>query len=126
MSPLSLVLFTTSTCVHCKPMKKYLEGFKEQYGDQINLTIHTIDQNQAGMKIAREWRVQGVPTLVLLQNAEEIGTIVGSTTKEKLGELIEGCLQSDLFSEPSGGGDDTSGPLLCDSGEQKDSGTDSD
>lgn len=107
-------------------MKQYLEEFKTHYGAELIVTIHTIDKNQPSMKMAREWQVQGVPTLVLLQNAEEVATVVGSTTKEKLGELLEGFIQSEILSEPSGGSTDTSSPLLCDSGEQKNAGTNSD
>lgn len=117
MNPLSIIMFTTSACTYCKPMKIYLDEFQEQYGDKLVTVIREVDTNPKDMEIAREWHITNVPTILLLANGEEIGKVMGSMPKERLGELIEGCLQSDIFQESPRGREETGSPVLRDSSE---------
>lgn len=82
-----------STCQHCAPVKQTLEELAEKYGDDMSLKTWTIDTNPAAMKMAREWKVRGVPTMILLTAGEQIGYIVGAHTKERIDELIQSCIQ---------------------------------
>ncbi len=113
---LSITLFSTSTCAHCKPMKATLEELAEQYGDKVHLNTIVVDKDPSGRKMATEWQISAVPTTLLIMNQEEIGQIQGNHPKEQLEELIEGCLQSDVLQESPGGVSDTCDSVLCDSG----------
>lgn len=92
MKALSVVLFTTSICVHCPAVKQALTEIAAERGDEMILRIWEIDKNPKAMQTAREWRISGVPTMILLVNAEEIGKIVGSHPKERINTLIQDCL----------------------------------
>lgn len=117
---LSIIMFSTSTCVHCKPMKQTLEELAEKYPKDVYLKIWVVDQQPIGRETAREWNVMAVPTTVFIKNGQEIGTLQGNVEKEKLETLIEGSIQSDVLPESPGGVADTCSPVLCDSSEQAD------
>lgn len=119
---LSVVMFSTSSCPNCVPMKEtlsYIKGFHEH---TMIYKINEVDTNPAAMKMAKHWGIQAVPTTILLMNGEEKARVVGNHPREAVGELIERFIQPDVLQEQSGGSDDTSGTLLLDSSQQIDDG----
>jgi thioredoxin-like negative regulator of GroEL len=115
-----VILFTTSACQFCGPVKEALNELKEKYADDMLLKIWTVDKQPAGMAVAREWMIGGVPTTLLILDKQEIGKKVGAATKEELDEFIQGSIQSYLLQKSPGGSDDISSTLLCDSSESTD------
>lgn len=121
MSQLTIVMFSTSTCQHCKPMKQTLEELQAQFGDEkVFLKIWVVDKQPAGMEVAREWQVKGVPTTVFLREGQALGELIGAQSKEDVEKLIERCLQPDVFQEPSGRKSSTCDSVLRDTGESED------
>lgn len=74
---ISIVMFSTSTCTHCKPMKQTLTQFAEN-NSEITLDVKVVDQDAKAMASFREFGLQGVPTTIFFKDAEEIGRIVGN------------------------------------------------
>jgi thioredoxin-like negative regulator of GroEL len=112
LKALSIVLFTTSNCIHCPSVKQALTEIAAERGEEVNLKIWEIDKNPKAMQIARDWGISGVPTILLLINGEEIGKVVGSQPKERINDIIQRCIQSYVFQEPPPRGDDSSSSVL--------------
>ena len=65
----TLVDFYATWCGPCKTMHPILDQLKEKYGDKIRILKIDVDKNQA---VAAQFRVQGVPTLVLFKSGNKI------------------------------------------------------
>ena len=75
--------FSASWCQPCKMLSKTIEG----------MTIETpieevdIDDNQ---ELAVEYKVRGVPTLVMLDDGQEVKRITGALSSTQLEEWLNG------------------------------------
>ena len=75
--------FSASWCQPCKALSKTIEG----------MTIETpieevdIDDNQ---ELAVEYKVRGVPTLVMLDDDKEVKRITGALSSTQLEEWLNG------------------------------------
>src|SRR6476620_10889665 len=98
----TVVLFTTSNCGYCGPIKTMIEHLKSTYEDdgRVEFTTLTLDKDTTAMNIAREWGIQGVPSILIIADQEEKQRLVGGEiTAESLVDAIEGNLQRDVLSE---------------------------
>jgi hypothetical protein len=75
-------------------MKPIVDGLEAQYGNQI--TFEWIEANTGeGPVIMRAYRVQGHPTLLLLdQNGREINRLIGPQSAETVGGALQQLLTS--------------------------------
>lgn len=81
-----LLRFTASWCAPCKAMATILENMK----DEINLPIEVVDID-VYPEIAKEYRVRGVPTIVLVNDlGEAVKTIVGVKSEPVVREWLNG------------------------------------
>ena len=73
-------------------MKPIVDGLEAQYGNQI--TFEWIEANTGeGPVIMRAYRVQGHPTLLLLdQNGREINRLLGPQSAETVGQALQQLL----------------------------------
>ena len=126
MSVLSAVLYTTSNCPNCGPVKEALADFNEQYKEELYVRTHVVDKNASSMQSAREWGVSGVPTILFFKEGRHLETVIGGIPRGELGEIIERNIQRDVLSEASGGESNTSSSVLCGVSEQENASTGSD
>jgi S1-C subfamily serine protease len=81
-SDVQLLNFTGSQCPHCQKMEPVL-GQLEQQG----IAIKDINVEQH-VDIARRFRVEAIPTYIVLVNGQEAGRVVGATSYDKLLALV--------------------------------------
>jgi thioredoxin 1 len=82
---MNLVVFTTATCPPCKIMRPWVE---QAIADGKNVIMHTLGQSQEAMNLARQYRVQAVPTLIVLNDGEEVKRSVGLIGKAAFDQLV--------------------------------------
>ena len=79
-----LVDFWATWCGPCKRQGPIVDELAEE---GYNVGKLDVDQN---MPIAQQYKVQGVPTLMVFKNGQEVERFVGITPKEKLIAVLEG------------------------------------
>ena len=82
-----LVEFSAPWCVYCRRLAPAMEKIAEEYKDILTVGSVNIDNEQ---ELARQERIEVVPTLVLYKNGQAVDSIVveggsrGLYTKEQL------------------------------------------
>jgi len=81
----ALVDFWGSWCIPCKQMEPILEALR---GSRPDLEVLKVNVNR-NPRLASQYRIMGVPTLVLFQDGEERGRAVGAHSLDQLTRFIE-------------------------------------
>jgi thioredoxin 1 len=76
-----LVDFWAEWCAPCKMISPILDDIAESRGDQLTVVKVNIDDCQ---KIAQQYRVRGIPTLIRFKSGQVDATKVGAATKSQL------------------------------------------
>ena len=84
-SGLTLVDFYTDGCGPCKMLAPILDELATEVTDAKIVKVNA----QQEAKLAREYKVMAVPTLILLKDGKEIEKTMGFQSKEALLSLIE-------------------------------------
>lgn len=82
----TLVDFFATWCGPCKMQSPILEQVKERVGDIANVVKIDIDTNQ---RVAAQYNVRSVPTLILFKNGEPVWRTVGV----QQADLLEGKIR---------------------------------
>ncbi len=83
---LTLVDFSATWCMPCRMVAPILEKIANNKPDLVNIVKLDIDESE---EIARRYRVFSVPTLMLFKDGENLDSMVGLNTYEKILEFIE-------------------------------------
>ena len=85
-----LVDFYATWCQPCKIMHPILEQAKVILADKIRIIKIDIDKNR---KVAEQYRIQSVPTLILIRNKQILWRQSGAMPKEDLLTAIDPFLR---------------------------------
>lgn len=85
-SPLSLLWFSAEWCGPCKQMAPAAERIAALFEGRVD--IHKIDVD-ANPRLAAEFNVRGVPTLVLASDKEVVARQVGATPLNSLVQWLD-------------------------------------
>lgn len=77
---MKVLKFYTSTCMPCKIVGKILENFPELEVQEINAV--------EDLEMVDKYNVCTTPTLIFLKDDEEVGRIVGMTTRTAIEEQL--------------------------------------
>ena len=84
-----LVDFFAEWCGPCKSMKPILEQVKKDVGEKVSIIKIDIDKNN---KIAGDYNVQSVPTLMLFKNGKMVWRQSGVAQTAQIKQVIESNL----------------------------------
>lgn len=78
-----LIDFYATWCGPCRILKTTLNEFAKEYD---NIKVVEIDVDKAS-NLSSKYGVMSIPTLVVIENGQEINRIVGAVPKEKIIEI---------------------------------------
>lgn len=80
-----LIDFFATWCGPCKMLGPILKEVKDSLGDRISIIKIDVDKNQ---RIASQYQVRGVPTMILFQNGKQLWRQSGVLNKEDIIKII--------------------------------------
>ena len=80
-----LVDFWAEWCGPCKQLGPLVEEASEEFKDKITVCKMDVDANR---ETAAEYGIRSIPTLMIFENGNLIGTEIGALTKLQLDEFI--------------------------------------
>ena len=81
-----VVMFSASWCSPCKQAKPVFQQLKESITD-VHFEVVDIDENR---DMAQDFNVTGVPTVMLIEDNEEVSRLVGAQNVVRVKDLIRG------------------------------------
>ncbi len=81
-----LVDFFAEWCGPCKTMSPILKEVKDELGEVVSILKIDVDKNQ---KLAAQFQVRGVPTLILYKSGKQLWRQSGLASKRDLVTLIK-------------------------------------
>ncbi|XP_073108235.1 thioredoxin H2-1-like [Elaeis guineensis] len=83
-SKLMVIDFSASWCGPCRFIEPVFKSMAAKYTDVVFLKIDVDELSE----VAQQWRVQAMPTFVLVKGGDEVGRVVGADQNE-LNKKIE-------------------------------------
>ena len=84
-----LIEYWAPWCVYCRRITPALEKISQQYAGKLTVATVNIDDEEA---LARQEQIEVIPTLVIYENGEALGSIVAPDSKARIEEFIEETL----------------------------------
>ena len=73
-------------CAPCRMVAPIVDQLAADYKDRLQVGKMDVDTNP---KTPTEYGVQGIPTVILFKDGEEVGRIVGARPKPQFASMIE-------------------------------------
>ncbi|KAG1347519.1 Thioredoxin H2-2 [Cocos nucifera] len=83
-SKLMVIDFSASWCGPCRSIEPVFKDMAAKYTDVIFVKIDVDELSE----VAQQWKVQAMPTFVLVKGGSEVGRVVGAK-KDELNKKIE-------------------------------------
>ena len=84
-----LVDFWAPWCVYCRRIAPAYEKIAQQFGEELVVAKLNIDE---APEVARQERIEVIPTLVIYQNGYDLGSVVAPDSKRSIEEFLEETL----------------------------------
>ena len=84
-----LVDFWAAWCAPCKMLKPVVEELAAEYGERVSIVELDVDANP---KVASQFSVLSIPTLILFRNGKPAQRIVGYQPRASLKQKIDAVL----------------------------------
>ena len=84
--PRVLLYFSTTWCAPCKSMAPIMDEVETQYTVQLKMIKIDVD---AQIKLAKQFSVKGVPTLVLLDKLGNKSRLIGGVTTAQIRHWLD-------------------------------------
>ncbi|KGE12274.1 thioredoxin [Sphingobacterium deserti] len=84
--PLVLVDFSATWCGPCQMLAPILKDLKTHYGEKLSILKIDVDKNS---QLASNYRVQGVPTMLLFQDGKQVWRQSGVLTLPDLIGVVD-------------------------------------
>ena len=81
-----LVDFWATWCAPCRAIAPAIEELATQYKGKVRVAKIDIDSNQ---RVAEQYGIRSIPTLLIFKNGAVAGTIVGALPKAKIEAAIQ-------------------------------------
>ncbi len=81
-----LVDFWATWCAPCKQMSEIIDGLVDAYKDKVKIVKLNVDE---GTKVAAQYGITAVPTLIFFKGGKEAGRMVGVVSRQKLEEKLK-------------------------------------
>ena len=85
-----LVDFWAPWCVYCRRIAPAYEKIAQQFGEELVVAKLNIDD---APEVARQERIEVIPTLVLYRNGVAVDSIVAPESKARIEEFIRQALK---------------------------------
>lgn len=81
-----VIQFTADWCQPCKQIAPEVAAFAEEMAGKVKVVKVDIDKSPV---LAREMRIQSVPTFMIFANQRIVDAVVGAVGKKKLREMVD-------------------------------------
>ncbi|MED5372567.1 MAG: thioredoxin [Myxococcota bacterium] len=84
-----LVDFWATWCAPCRALAPKIEAVAGKYEGQAKVVKVNTDENR---KIAMNYNVRSIPTLIVIKDGEAVGHLVGNVDQDRIDQLVASAL----------------------------------
>ncbi|MEN6294737.1 MAG: thioredoxin [Chloroherpetonaceae bacterium] len=86
-----IVDFWATWCAPCRKIAPIMDDFANEYNGKLKVCKLDVDNNQ---KVAMNYGIRSIPTVMIFQNGQAVDTIVGAVPKDFLIERVSKYISS--------------------------------